>query len=112
MIFNGKSTLREAGRSAPMIIMQMQTSKAWRRGMQSRQHCREVDHALAARELRQALGHRREAPAAERAFAELIAAKAEVEYGIKLVSDAKAEGLVRRARSLVSLAAGIVQLGQ
>lgn len=69
------------------------------------------DHALAAKELRQALGQRPAAPVAERALRELLSAKADVEYGIALVQKTKAEPLVRRARSLVQLAEEVVRLG-
>jgi HEPN domain-containing protein len=70
------------------------------------------DHATAAKELRQALGQRSDAPAAERALRELLSAKPEVEYGVGLVGAAKAESLGRRARTLVELAVQIVRLGR
>lgn len=70
------------------------------------------DHATAAKELRTALAKRDAATAAEKAFRELIAAKGEVEYGTALLTATKAEPLVRRARSLVHLAAEIVRLGR
>ena len=70
------------------------------------------DHATAAKELKQALGKRPEAPTAEKAFRELLSAKAEVEYGVALVTAAKAESLVRRARTLVELAVQILRLGR
>ena len=70
------------------------------------------DHAAAAKELRSALGRRDTAPAAEKALRELIAAKSDVEYGTVLLTRAKAEPLVRRARSLAELAAEIVRLGR
>jgi hypothetical protein len=38
--------------------------------------------------------------------------KAEVEYGTTLITLAKAEPLVRRARSLVDVADQVVRLGQ
>lgn len=41
----------------------------------------------------------------------LIAAKGDVEYGAALLTDSKAEPLVRRARSLVELATQVVRLG-
>ncbi|WP_232549692.1 hypothetical protein [Propioniciclava soli] len=69
------------------------------------------DHATAAKELRQALGKRSEAAAAEKWLRDLISSKADVEYGVTLVSAAKAEPLVRRARNLVELAVDIVHLG-
>jgi hypothetical protein len=68
------------------------------------------DHALAAKELKQALGQRPDAPNAEKAMRELVSSKAAVEYGVTLISAVKAEALVRRARSLVELAARIVRL--
>lgn len=68
------------------------------------------DHALAAKELRQALGQRPDAASAEKGLRELIVSKADVEYGITLIPGAKAESLVRRARSLVELAVRIVRL--
>ena len=69
------------------------------------------DHAAAAKELKTALGKRAEAPAAEKALRELISAKGDVEYGTALVTDNKAEQLVRRAQLLVQLATRIVRLG-
>lgn len=70
------------------------------------------DHATATREISRALAQRPEAATADRALRELIAAKSDVEYGAALVNSAKAEPLVRRARTLVDLAAGIVRLGR
>ena len=70
------------------------------------------DHATAAKELKQALGKRPDAPMAEKALRELLSAKAEVEYGVALVTAAKAETLVRRARTLFELAVQIVRLGR
>ena len=70
------------------------------------------DHAVAAKDLKQALGQGQTATAAERALRELIAAKSDVEYGVALIQKAKAEPLVRRARSLVELAIEVVRLGQ
>ena len=70
------------------------------------------DHATAAKELKHALGKRPEAPTAERALRELLSAKAEVEYGVALVTGAKVEPLVRRARTLLELAVQIVRLGR
>lgn len=69
------------------------------------------DHAAAAKELKQALGQRAEAGNAEKALRELLAAKGDVEYGVALIQKAKAEALIRRARSLVALAVEIVRLG-
>jgi hypothetical protein len=69
------------------------------------------DHASAARELRRALGQRPEAAGAEKWLRELVASKADVEYGVTLLPAAKAEPLVRRARNLVELAINIVRLG-
>lgn len=70
------------------------------------------DHAAAAKELRTALGRRDVAAPSEKALRELISAKADVEYGTALITAAKAEPLVRRARSLVELAVEIVRLGR
>lgn len=70
------------------------------------------DHAAAARELAQALGQRAESATAPRALRELLSVKAEVEYGTTLITLAKAEPLVRRARSLVELAEQIVRRGR
>lgn len=70
------------------------------------------DHSAAGKELRQALGRRSEAASAEHALRELLAAKAEVEYGTTLITRAKAEPLVRRARTLVELARQIVYLNR
>jgi HEPN domain-containing protein len=70
------------------------------------------NHAAAAGELKQALGKRPDAAVAERALRELISAKSDVEYGVALVTVAKAEPLVRRARTLVDLAVQIVRLGR
>ncbi len=68
------------------------------------------DHAVAAKQLRQALGRRPEATSAEKALRELLSSKADVEYGVALISAAKAEALVRRARALVDLATRVVRL--
>jgi hypothetical protein len=73
---------------------------------------RAKDHATAAKELKQALGKRPEAETAEKAFRELLSAKGDVEYGVALVTGARAESLARRARSLVGLAVHIVRLGR
>lgn len=69
-------------------------------------------HATAVKELRTALARRDSAAPAEKALRELIAAKAAVEYGTTLLNAARTETLVRRARSLVPLAAEIVRLGR
>jgi hypothetical protein len=69
------------------------------------------EHAAAARELKQALGQRAEAADAEKALRELLAAKADVEYGVTLIKKAKTVALIRRARSLVQLAVEVVRLG-
>jgi hypothetical protein len=69
-------------------------------------------HATAAKELRQALGKRPQAPTAEKALRELLSAKGDVEYGVALVTAAKAESLVRRARILVGVGVQIVRLGR
>lgn len=69
------------------------------------------DHATAAKELRRALGARSTATTAERSLRELLALKADVEYGTKLITAAKAEPLVRRAEGLVEMATEIVRLG-
>lgn len=68
------------------------------------------DHAVAAKELRQALGRRPDAASAEKAFRELLSSKADVEYGVTLISSTKAESLVRRARALVDVATRVVRL--
>ena len=70
------------------------------------------DHATASRELGRALAQRSDAVTADRSLRELVAAKSDVEYGTALITAAKAEPLVRRARTLVDLAAGIVRLGR
>ena len=70
------------------------------------------DHATAAKELKQALGKRPEASEGEKALRELLSAKGDVEYGVALVTAAKAESLVRRARTLVELAVHVVRLGR
>jgi hypothetical protein len=70
------------------------------------------DHARAPKELKQALGKRPEATTAEKALRELLSAKGDVEYGVALVTAAKAESLVRRARILVEVAVQIVRLGR
>jgi hypothetical protein len=70
------------------------------------------DHTTAAKELKQALGKRPEATTAERALRELLSAKADVEYGVALVTAAKSQSLVRRARILSELAMQIVRLGR
>ena len=70
------------------------------------------DHATAARELKQGLGQRAEAAPAEKALRDLLSAKADVEYGVGLVTRTKAEILGRRARTLVELAVQVVRLGR
>ena len=55
---------------------------------------------------------KRYTPAAGDAIHAGISAKGDVEYGTALISSAKAEPLVRRGRTLVDLAAGIVNLGR
>jgi HEPN domain-containing protein len=70
------------------------------------------DHATAAKELRVALGVRDRAAAAEKSLRDLVAAKGAVEYGTALITAAKAEPLIRRARSLVELAEDVVRLGR
>ena len=70
------------------------------------------DHGAAPRELRQALGNHAEAASAERSLRDLIAIKGDVEYGTTLITLAKAEPVVRRARSLVDLAVEIVRAGR
>ena len=70
------------------------------------------DHSMAGKELKQALGKRPDATVAERALRELLSAKGDVEYGVTLVTAAKAESLVRRARTLNELAVQIVRLGR
>ena len=67
------------------------------------------DHAKAVKELRQALGARRDAAAAEKALRELISMKGEVEYGATLIALAKAKPLVRRAMVLVEIAKELVR---
>lgn len=69
------------------------------------------DHAAAARELRRALGAHADAATAEKALRDLIAAKAEVEYGAKLITPAKVDPLLRRAETLVDLAIKLVRPG-
>ena len=69
-------------------------------------------HAAAAKELGQALGQRPGAAAAEKALRNLLAAKGDVEYGTAVVTAAKAQPLVRRARSLVDLAVEVVRVGR
>jgi hypothetical protein len=70
------------------------------------------DHGTAAKELRQALGRRAEATAAAKALRELLSAKGEVEYGVALITAAKAGAIVRRAQGLVGLAVHVVRLGR
>ena len=70
------------------------------------------DHATAAKELKQALGKRPDATTAEKALRELLSAKGDVEYGIALITAARAESLVRRARTLLGLAVQVVKLGR
>lgn len=70
------------------------------------------DHAFAAKELQQVLGQRAEAATVGRALRELLSAKGDVEYGVALVDGAKAERLVRRARTVVEVAVQIVRLGR
>ncbi|MGN6034584.1 HEPN domain-containing protein [Brevibacterium casei] len=68
------------------------------------------DHSRAARELRDVLGSRPVAADAERCLRQLVSAKSEIEYGTGLMSEAKAETLVRRARTVVATAKDIVVL--
>jgi hypothetical protein len=70
------------------------------------------DPTVAAKELKLALGKRPEATTAERALRELLAAKGDAEYGVALVTAAKSQSLVRRARTLNELAVQIVRLGR
>ena len=70
------------------------------------------DHVTAAKELKQALGKRPEAATAEKALRELLSAKGDVEYGVALVTAAKAEPLVRRSQTLLELAVQIIRLGR
>lgn len=70
------------------------------------------DHVTAAKELKQALGKRPEALRTEKSLRELLSAKADVEYGVTLVTAAKAELLVRRAQTMLELAVQIVRLGR
>lgn len=58
------------------------------------------DHAVSAKELRQALGKRPQAVAAERALRELVASKGDVEYGAAVVTAVKAESLVQQCLGL------------
>lgn len=69
------------------------------------------DHARSAGELRTALGSRPEAASAKKALRELITIKGDVEYGTTLITLAKADPLVRRAKTLVDLAKQIVRPG-
>ncbi len=68
------------------------------------------DHSRAARELKQSLGTRPDAATAEKNLRELVAVKSEVEYGVTLVTAAKANALVRKAQNLVELAVRVVRL--
>ena len=70
------------------------------------------DHSTAPKELGRALGQRPGAEGVVRALRELVAAKADVEYGTDLVTQAKAAILVRRARTVVEVAVQIVRLGR
>jgi HEPN domain-containing protein len=70
------------------------------------------DHAAAAKELKQALGKRPAASSAEKTLRDLLSAKGDVEYGVALVTAAKAETLIRRSRTLVEVAVQIVRLGR
>jgi hypothetical protein len=67
------------------------------------------DHAAAARELRQALGAHADAATAEKSLRDLVSIKGDVEYGTTLITLAKADPLVRRARTLVDLANQLVR---
>ena len=70
------------------------------------------DHATAAKDLKKALGRRATAISADKALRDLLSAKAEVEYGVGLVTVSTARPLVRRARELIALAVEIVRLGR
>lgn len=69
------------------------------------------DHSRAAKELARALGQRPGADGVIRALRELIAAKADVEYGTDLGTQAKAAILIRRAGTMVEAAIQVVRLG-
>lgn len=58
------------------------------------------------------MGKRGEATTAQNALRELVSAKGDVEYGTTLMTLAKAEPLILRARTLVDLAVDIVRLGR
>jgi hypothetical protein len=66
------------------------------------------NHATAARELKAALGGHPAAGQAEKAFAELLRSKTDVEYGSDLVDEPTAKRLLRRATTLVELAMVLV----
>lgn len=70
------------------------------------------NHGEAVKELGQSLGRRQRAAEAEKALRDLLAVKGDVEYGTDLVTAAKAQPLVRRARMLVDLAFEIVRVGR
>ena len=91
-----------AGISAKDAIMTMRTGSTGKGR----------DHMQAVSELRLGLGDRADAPTAERSLRELLAAKPDVEYAAELYAEAKARALLRRADSLVELAAAIVRRGE
>lgn len=70
------------------------------------------DHATAAKELGQALGERTTAATSEKALRELLSAKADVEYGVGVLTSSRAEVIVRRGRMLVDVAVEVVRLGR
>lgn len=69
-------------------------------------------HGAAAKELRQSLGERPAAAAAESSLRQLLSNKSDMECGAALVSRAEARTLLRRAGTLVDLAVQIVRLGR
>src|SRR5690606_30528590 len=62
--------------------------------------CKRKDHEVSDKELRQALGKRPQAVAAERALRESVASKGDVEYGAAVVTAVKAESLVQQCLGL------------
>ncbi|MDR1187611.1 MAG: hypothetical protein LBK95_09165 [Bifidobacteriaceae bacterium] len=66
------------------------------------------NHGAAVTELKNALGKRDVTPGAERALRELIAQKGSVEYGAEAATPATTKQLVRRARTLVDIAAALL----
>jgi len=66
------------------------------------------DHQQAVKELRLALEGTPDAAQYEKVLRELVSAKSEVEYGVFMIGETQAKGLLRRAQTLVTRASRAV----